>query len=313
MKRQSNKACAIFLSLLFAHGVLLAQEKWTSMDGKTLEAEFIRVESGQLLVKQKGKTKLVPIPLERLDPVSRDLAGCLHIGLSKWARTKLVEPIIESTSLRAILQLVPTATENRAYLVVGRVTSINANTSGPVFGFLMDLDISCTADFSAYSPLGIHQGAVCYMTFSQSKGGFIFNRLLEKGDVVTARVLAKRGKCIGRGLASPEEIAAAKSKITEDQAKLAIQNAGFDAEPLVAIEKTKIVIALLEEQIQTGIAGAAYLRLSESTKDGDPTKPGSGADHKTIKLTADQIEAIRLELARLKEKLDSNLKPARPR
>jgi hypothetical protein len=151
------------------------------------------------------------------------------------------------------------------------------------------------------------------MTFSQSKGGFIFNRLLEKGDVVTARVLAKRGKCIGRGLASPEEIAAAKSKITEDQAKLAIQNAGFDAEPLVAIEKTKIVIALLEEQIQTGIAGAAYLRLSESTKDGDPTKPGSGADHKTIKLTADQIEAIRLELARLKEKLDSNLKPARPR
>lgn len=42
---------------------------WTSTDGKTLEAEFVRVDGDRVLVNRDGRT--VPIPLERLSDADR--------------------------------------------------------------------------------------------------------------------------------------------------------------------------------------------------------------------------------------------------
>lgn len=84
MKLQS----ALFVSLISVLCVPAFGRTWTDQQGKQVEAEYLRVHNGRVILKQKGR--VIPIPFEQLSAADQEF---LREQLEKSGQANLLPPV----------------------------------------------------------------------------------------------------------------------------------------------------------------------------------------------------------------------------
>lgn len=294
-----------FLALALTCTTVLAGDTWTSIDGESITADFVRMEGNAVVLKMNGQEYTVP--MEQLTPQSQGYARYLHEGLKEWAMANLEAPIIPENILLEILASDKRKmAEGKTLLVsgiaasVGRNTSLAANAANLVEvrlqgGTLVQIDFSEEAD-GRRTKLKFDIDKVELIRGKATVGGgkgttyhdFTTDKILmARGQAIVIRASVINGRLQGNGLAKEDEVLAAK--IAAKQA-----NGGMSMEEALALEEVKIRIKYLEAQLESGTAGTATLR-------------GTGGERArmTIHYTDAQIEAMKQEITVLKAQISA--------
>ena len=256
----------LILTLMLALSALasaVAGDSWTSTDGKTINADFVRIRDGNVVLTMSGKE--YPVPLDKLDKKSQGYARFLQEGLNKWAKQNLGAPILSEQMLGEIIHFDAGLVEGRTYLVEGHVGAIGqtralARTVSATPDFQLRGGTQAQADFSVKagaksSKIKVDTQRVQLLKASKYSKGRWSNftpreTLLEVGQPVVVRVTVRKGVLSDGKLASSQEI-------TEARLIAARQNGGLSLDELANLELIRIRIEFLEAQLESGEAGRA--------------------------------------------------------
>jgi S1-C subfamily serine protease len=197
--------------------------QWTNIDGKTIDADFVKVQGGALFIKSGGRT--FSVPLDQMSPDSRGLANYLQEQMMQWAIENATLPILPEEYLLSILDLAPNAAEGRRYLVEGHVktlntgSSLNPNADHP--DVMLDNGTRCTLDLSVYNgrarKLKAETNRVVLLKATKIGGKAGYSDfapsevLVEVGRPIVIRAMVEGGRIIGIGLPESSEVEAAQA------------------------------------------------------------------------------------------------------
>ncbi len=277
---------AHLLTLSFVSGVSqnLFALPWTSNDGKTIEADFVRVV-GDTVFLRKGERKY-KIPLKRLSADSQGFAAFMQHRRKEWVAANATSPIIIEQILQEITAFDSSATEGKSYLVEGHVGEIRKtggalarNQSSKVEatlrgGTVVTIDFAEKVD-GLRTKMKIESDQVVLLK-ARTTGASYENYtpdgfLLQVGQAVVVRATVKKGAIVGTGLASSAEV-------TEARLLFAKQNGGLALGEVMELERLKNRAEFLEAQLKgnagtatiqglTGTAGWIVMEYSEAEKE----------------------------------------------
>lgn len=256
--RISTLALALMLSVF--HPAFA--DSWTSVDGKTITADFVRISGSKVILSMEGKE--YPVPLEKLDEKSRGYARFLQAELTRWAHQNIDSPILPEQLLEEIIQFDAELVEGKTFLVEGYIGKIGqqralARSVPTVAEFELRGGTSSKADLAEEVP---NRGKLKYgpdqveLHLARSGGAsgwkdYTFEKaLLKVGQPVVVRLTVRDGKLVEGQLASSQEV-------TEARLIFARQNGGLTVDELADLERIKIRIQFLEAQLDSGDAGEA--------------------------------------------------------
>jgi hypothetical protein len=123
------RAFQVSLCLAGFAGVLRA-EKWTSMDGREIDAEFVRMENESVVLRMKGQEHKIPIV--RLSDESIKKAKQFNEALEKQAEETANLPLVEEELLVRLLAHSPGKFEGRNFLLTGKADKISLPDGTPL-------------------------------------------------------------------------------------------------------------------------------------------------------------------------------------
>ncbi|QTN34135.1 hypothetical protein HZ994_18030 [Akkermansiaceae bacterium] len=293
-----------FLSL--AATLVLRADTWTSSDGKTIEADFVRLQDDSLFLRSAGKE--YSVPLSRLDQKSQGYARFLHGKMKELAANALESPIVAETALLDAIGADPKLVEGRNFLMEGYVKSISKSSSlgaSPLTtavvvlggGTRMEMNLSGEAD-GRMTKVKVEEGRVVLTKGKNYSDGKYrdfeeYKTLMENGKAVVFRARVEGGKIIGSGIATFEEIV--RSKVVR-----APQSKELTAEEKAEIARIQIRVEYLESQLAEGAGKPA------GGDGGGFLGPGAAG------YTDGEKDTMRRELGQLKEKLGYLTRSAQP-
>lgn len=236
----------------------LSAESWTSSDGKTIEAEFVRVKDGSVVLNADGKE--YSVPLERLDRKSRDYATFIQEKMKELAVSNMALPVIAESALLDAMGCAPDLAEGKAFLMEALVKSISKSSSLGASprttaaivlgeGTRMEMDISGEGD-GKRTKAKVEEGRIVLLKGTNYSDGKYRDfeedvALAEKGRAAVFNVRVEDQKIIGTGLASEEEIIRAKVERAPRPVELT-------AEQKAEIGRMEVRIAYLKSQLDDG-------------------------------------------------------------
>jgi hypothetical protein len=249
-------------SIIFATSSALLATTWTSNDGKTIEADFVKLE-GEILVLKKGVDHL-RVPMARLNADSQAFASFSQKSKLEWATLNAVSPIISEAMLASITDFKPDLAEGKNYLVEGNVATIRAGgtTLSPsnkvdvtlAGGTKFQIDFSDKAN-GLSTKMKVEEDQVILLK-PNSFGGSGYKDfvpagfLLQSGQSIVIRAIVKDAKILGQGMPTSAEL-------TEARLQYAKQNGGLAFEDAARLEELRIRAEYLESQLKEGKAGTA--------------------------------------------------------
>ena len=255
----------ILTTFLAAASLTHAQDTWTSIDGKTIKADFVRISDGNIKLKMNGKA--YSFRLKKLNKKSQAYAHYLQANLKQWAADNLKSPIISESLLQEILSFDSKIAEGKNFLVEGHIESIRGtSTLSKRTDSKVDLKLqggtTLIADFvdvadGKKTKIKVEDNAVILLKYRKLDGGSSNpyqnhtpeKTLLSVGQSVTIRARVKAGRIIGTSFATSREV-------TDAQMMLAKQNGELTFNEAAALNRAKIRIEYLEAALK-GNAGTA--------------------------------------------------------
>jgi hypothetical protein len=255
------------LACFFCFSITAHAFPWTNTEGKTIEAEFVKIEDKKVVL--RNKAQIYKVPLEKLNKDSQGFALYIQQTSLKWAAAKAALPIISEEMLLQILAFQPELAEGKYYLVEGNVSAIGtagttlsrgystkatATLSG---GSKIELDYSTAANGNS-TKISIEKDKVVRL---RGRDGKFINSdykysnftpekvLLQVGAPIIVRAAVNKGKIVGAGEPTTAEI-------TEARLLLANHNGGLNAEQVAQLEQLKIRAEFLQAKLD-GNAGTA--------------------------------------------------------
>lgn len=284
---------ALFFNLTCALGQC---GEWTSADGRTITADFIKLAEGKVHLLVKGK--LARVALEELSPASRSYAGFLQQELAKSAMSNSKSPILTERMLQDLLAFDPDLVEGKNYLVEGHVERI-AKPSGPPSAKVevtLNGKTRAVIDYADVAGGGqfkikIGTDSVLLMGATGRSGGRWVNftserKLIAVGQPVVIRARVQRGKIVAQGKPTSQEETTARLAFTK-------QSGGLSMKDAVELERAKIRINFLEKQL-SGNAGSATVVNGVSGDFGTVTFEFSEAEKEAMEK---ELELLRAQIA----------------
>lgn len=293
----------LLLSLLLTGGRGGAADIWTSVDGKTISADFVRINGTDVVLKMNGKD--YPVALDKLEPKFQGYAIFLQEQLGKWASQNLDMPIISEGILNEIISFNWQLAEGKQFLVEGFVESIKPSVSlGSISGSAAEIRLQGGTMLVAKFPgatdgrrtkLRINGDGVIIMKARQltSNGPRNFTpekTLVGKGQKIVVHAKVKGGRVEGIDIASSQDV-------TQALMEAAKANGGLKMEEVAQMERIRIRIEFLESSL-AGDAGTA--KLSGRT---------GYIGRLTFEYSDAEKEAMRKELELLRAQLGASAKP----
>lgn len=295
----------VTIAAFLATSLALFAESWESTDGKTITADFVRLQDDSLTLRTGDKE--YSVPLSRLSAKSQTYARFLQEKMKGLVSQNLDTAIIAESSLLDAIGLDPKLAEGRHFLMEGNVKSIAKSSSlgsSPLTtavivlsaGTRMELDMSGEADGKT-TKVRVESGKVVLTkatTYSDGKWKDFDDSkiLLETGQAVIFRSHVERGKIVCTAIATLDEIV--KAKVAK-----APLSKELTAEEKASIERIKIRVEFLESQLSGSVG--------KPSADGKGFLGPQGAEY-----TDAEKSSMRSELARLKAELASMTKSASP-
>ena len=255
----------IFIVFLGCANPTFAQDKWTSADGKEITAKFVRISGDNVVLEMKGKE--YALPATKLSKQSQDYANYMQENLQKLATKNISLPIISEASLNEILSFNASLAEGKNFLVKGHVKSFDrpsalSTNTGSQVGINLQGGTSFIADYTnvadgTRTKIKVEANSVVLLKYRTLDGGAKNpyqdhtpeKTLLSSGESVIFRATVEKGKIIGTGLASSQEI-------TEADMLIAKQKGDLTPSELSEFSSTQIRINYLEAALE-GNAGTA--------------------------------------------------------
>lgn len=246
---------------------------WTNKDGKSIEADFIRVEGNTVHLAIKGKT--FKVPLDELDSPSQGYARFLHAKRKQWVAANASSPIINEKILLELMSYDARAIHGKSYLIVGHVESVDkvgsalakaGSTKAHVKllgGTKAEIDFIGTIN-NANTRLEIKEDKAIMLKAQSHRGsdGWVdfapAEVLLQKGQETVIRAIVKNGRIEGTGLATSAEI-------TKARLEYAQKNGGVDLDKAIVMERLKNRVEFLEMQL-AGNAGTGSVYNDDGTQ-----------------------------------------------
>lgn len=292
------------IAAFLAGSLALSAETWESTDGKSITADFVRLQDDSLTLRTGEKE--YSVPMSRLSAKSQAYARFLQEKMKGLVSQNLDLAIIAESSLLDAISLDPKLAEGRYFLMEGNVKSISKSSSlgaSPLTtavivlssGTRIELDMSGEADWKT-TKVRVDSGKVVLTKATSYSDGkwkdFDDSKILmEIGQAVVFRSRVERGRLVCTGIATLDEIVKAK-------AAKAPMSKELSAEDKAAIERIKIRVEFLEGQLSGSV--------------GKPSADGKGFVPQGAEYTDAEKSAMRSELARLKAELASRVKSASP-
>lgn len=280
---------AAFLATSFA----LNAETWESTDGKTITADFVRLQGDALTLVADGKP--YNVPLSRLSAKSQGYARFMQEKMKTWSAENLAAPIIAESVLHDIIAFDPLLVEGKRFLMEGNVKSISKSSSlgaSPMTtavieleaGSRFELNMAGEADGKT-TKVKVEPDRVVLTkgkTYDDGKWrDFVESEILmAKGQAFVFRAHVEKGKIFSSGLATEEEIDSATTVPV-------VRPKELTAEEKAAISRLRIRAEYLESQISGSTSG------------------GSGVLSEPANHSAADIEAMSKELDALKKQLEA--------
>lgn len=132
-----SRAGYALLSLLSYFGVFFeaGAEQWTNSDGKTIAADFVRVDQTIGVVGLRQSATTYQVALKSLDEASRSKALRLQERKAAWAEAQSRFSVIPEEVLLDLARFDPTKFHMRHFVVKGnvaKITTIGLNTGQPL-------------------------------------------------------------------------------------------------------------------------------------------------------------------------------------
>ena len=277
---------------------------WTNTEGKSIEADFVRLEDKTVVL--KAGDKVHKIPLDKLNVESQAFAAYMDQHMNEWALANATSTIISEEILIGLLNYKPKLVEGKNYLVEGIVTEVKQ------FGRTLDNEPDHKAEVTLqggskfprdfgneHESNGSTKVKIQNNQVELQKGrnwhkgvysNFTFEKkLLGVGDQVFCKAIINEGKLDITGAASEQEITQAKMTIAR-------QN-GMSEEEVTKIELIRIRIELLEAQLKNSSTTAT----SVAAFTGEITTT-------TVERSDAEKDAIKKEIELLKAQRDAQLK-----
>jgi hypothetical protein len=274
----------LFAAVLLSTISGIAADQWTSADGKTITADFVRMDGSNVVLNMKGKE--YSIPIEKLNEKSQGYARFLHEQLKQWAADNLGLPIIPEAILNDVIAFNPQLAEGKNFLVEGFVDSIERSSSlarnaGSTAEIRLQGGTQVAADFTneadgRRTKIKFESDSVVLTKARTLSGGNWKNfspekTLVSEGQKIVVRAKVERGRVHGTGLASSQEV-------TQARLEAAKANGGLTMEEVAQMERIKIRIEFLEAQLAgnagsatvsgtTGYVGTLTFKYSEAEKE----------------------------------------------
>jgi hypothetical protein len=296
------QALLLTLLIISAEGA----DTWTNADGKTITADFIRMDGNTVVLKMRGMN--YPVPIEKLSEKSQHYALYLSKELNKWATANLKMPIIPEEVLTDIIAYNSQLTEGRHYLVSGTVKSLRSNSGGlnPPDRLTATIELTggteVASDFAEQADgrrakIEVEDDRVMLLKARSFSGGkddwhnFTPDKaLVSVGQSIIVRAKVHKGKIEGTGLPSSQEV-------TQARVLAAKSNGGLSTEGYAQIEKIKIRIEYLEAVLAGDAGSASYTGIhgtSGSVTMGSITYQHSKAEEEAMRK---ELELLRAQLA----------------
>lgn len=249
-------------SIILAITSAFSATTWTSNDGKTIEADFVKVEGGTLFL-TKG-ADLIRVPMQRLNADSQAFAIFSQESKLKLATLNATYPIMAEAMLISITDIKPDLAEGKNYLVEGNVATIRAGGTALSPSNKFDVTLAggtkVQINFSEKAnglstKMKVEEDQVILLEPNSSGGdgykdfvpaGF----LLQTGQSIVIRAIVKDSKIVGLGVPTSAEL-------TEARLQYAKQNGGLAFEDAARLEELEIRAEYLEAQLKEGNAGTA--------------------------------------------------------
>jgi hypothetical protein len=289
-----------FLMACFA----FSSEKWESSDGKTITADFVRLEDDSLTLVAEGKE--YSVPLSRLSKKSQDYARFMQEKMKEWAAENVEAPIIAESVLHDVVAFDASLAEGKAFLMEGNVKTIEKSSSlgaSPLTtavieleaGTRMEVDMASAAD-GKMTKVKIDTGRVVLTkakTYSDGKWKDFEESevLMEKGQAFVFRTSVEKGKITCSGVATKEEIERAKRVDVQRPRELT-------AEEKASLGRLRMRAEYLESQLS------------------DEDTGGKGVLDEPSKYSKAELEAMQKEIEGLKMQLkvlDESEERSKPR
>ena len=195
-------------------------EEWTSQDGKTIVAGFVRLNPGQTAVILNVGGKTYEVGLVRLSDASRKQALRLHDEKRVWAQQEVNKPLLTEEILLELARFDRGLVAGRHYLVEGRVMKIlpPASVASTQPMLLLDFGTESKTDFSAYGrppeyKLGITPEKISLLRTAKSSGLRIYQHsadLVAVGQLVVINARVDDETIVGLGIADFDAVKAAR-------------------------------------------------------------------------------------------------------
>lgn len=280
---------AAFLATSFA----LFAETWESADGKTITADFVRLQDDSLTLVAEGKQ--YNIPLSRLSTKSQGYARFMQEKMKAWSAENLAAPIIAESVIHEIMAFDPQLAEGKRFLMEGNIKSISKSSSlgaSPMTtavieleaGTQLELNMAGEADGKT-TKVKVETNRVVLTkakTYDDGKWRDFEDSeiLMEKGQAFVFRANVEKGKVGASGLATKEEI----DKATNVHV---VRPKEMNAEEKAAIGRLRMRAEYLESEISGKTPG------------------GSGVLGERTNHTKAELEAMRKELDALKKQIEA--------
>lgn len=213
-----------------------AQDKWTSEDGKEITAKFVRISGANVVLEMKGKEYALPVA--KLSKQSQDYANYMQENLQKMAAKNIDSPIISEATLIEVLSFNANLAEGKNFLVKGYVKSFDkpsalSTNTGSQVGVNLQGGTAFIADYTnvadgTRTKIKVEADSVVLLKYRTLDGGAKNpyqdhtpeKTLLASGESVIFRARVEKGKIIGTGLASSQEITEADMLIAKQKGNL---------------------------------------------------------------------------------------------
>lgn len=265
--------CVVLVLLQLLLGSHIQAASWTNKEGKSIEADFVRISDKTLHLVMKGK--VFKVPLDQLDERSQGYARFLHAKRKKWVAANASSPIISEKILLELMNYDARATDGKSYLIVGHVESLNKVGSALAKAGSTKVDVTLLGgtkveiDFigtinNANTKLEVKEDKAIMLKARSYRGsagwvGFApAEVLLQKGQETVIRAIVKNGRITGTGLATSAEI-------TKARLEYAQKNGGVDLDKAIDMERLKNRVEFLEMQL-AGNAGTGSVYNDDGTQ-----------------------------------------------
>lgn len=138
-----------FALLLFTACIALCEDTWESTDGKTITADFLRLQNDSLSLIANGKQ--YNVPLAQLSKKSQEYARFKQDKMATWAEENLAAPIIAESVLREIIAFDAKLTEGKRFLMEGKIKNISKTSTlgaSPMTTAVIELEAGTKVDLN---------------------------------------------------------------------------------------------------------------------------------------------------------------------